>query len=66
MLEADITLRGYGTNNQTEEPIMAHPPLINSDNTLSNWFTQIIKTNKGLKMDIKVEEVIPYALRELR
>ncbi|XP_039273176.2 protein FAM151A-like [Styela clava] len=66
MLEADITLRYYGLENQTTEPIMAHPPAFNSDNTLANWFENVIPSKKGIKMDIKVKDVIPHALKELQ
>ncbi|XP_023930428.1 protein FAM151A-like isoform X1 [Lingula anatina] len=53
MLEADILLRGQGTASQTDIPIMAHPPAIDSDNTFQNWFTNVVQTKKGLKLDFK-------------
>lgn len=66
MLEGDITLRYYGLQNQTDEPIMAHPPMVDSDNTLENWLNNIISSKKGIKMDVKIEEVVTTALKELR
>lgn len=66
ILEADVTLRFYGFPNQTEEPIMAHPPMFNSDNTLYNWLETVIASKKAIKLDMKIEDVVPYALKELR
>ena len=55
MLEGDIILRWYGFPNQTTEPVMAHPPAYNSDNTLDNWLNSILATdNKAPKLDFKV------------
>ncbi|KGL82037.1 Protein FAM151B, partial [Tinamus guttatus] len=34
-------------------PIMAHPPETDSDNTLQEWLKEIVKTNKGIKLDFK-------------
>ena len=57
MLEGDIILRWWGLPNQTDEPVMAHPPAVNSDNTLDNWLEQILaRENKGLKLDFKVRQ----------
>lgn len=48
MIEADVILREDGG-----EPIMAHPPEMNSDNTLKEWLNEIKHTNKGIKLDFK-------------
>lgn len=61
MLEADISL-----SPDTNEPIMAHPPITISDNTLYEWFQSVTGSNKAIKMDIKSDEVIPSALNTLR
>ena len=66
MLEADCLLRGQGTANQTRVPIMAHPPLIDSDNTLESWLTEVVKTKKGIKLDFKSIDVISPALEILK
>nr|XP_013812437.1 PREDICTED: zinc finger FYVE domain-containing protein 16-like [Apteryx mantelli mantelli] len=51
MIEADILLRDdKGANG---DPIMAHPPETDSDNTLWEWLKEIVKTNKGIKLDFK-------------
>ncbi|XP_053887575.1 protein FAM151B isoform X1 [Malaclemys terrapin pileata] len=50
MVEADILLCGEEGNG---EPIMAHPPETNSDNTLQAWLNEIVNTKKGIKLDFK-------------
>ena len=47
ILEADITLEGYGTANENPIPIMAHPPDIYSDNTLDQWMDAVLASRKG-------------------
>ncbi|XP_039175917.1 protein FAM151A isoform X2 [Crotalus tigris] len=42
-LESDVTLEGYNTPNETEKPIMAHPPDVYSDNTLQNWLATVLR-----------------------
>ncbi|XP_065406216.1 protein FAM151B isoform X2 [Chrysemys picta bellii] len=51
MVEADILLCGEEEGNG--EPIMAHPPETNSDNTLQAWLNEIVNTKKGIKLDFK-------------
>ena len=62
MLEADVLLRGQGTPNQTDIPVMAHPPDIDSDITLEEWITRVITTDKGVKLDFKSIEVLEPAM----
>ncbi|XP_058034565.1 protein FAM151A [Ahaetulla prasina] len=53
-LESDVTLEGYNTPNETETPIMAHPPIIYSDNTLQDWLTTVLRlSDKVIKLDFK-------------
>jgi hypothetical protein len=50
MIEADILMRG----NEPKEPIMAHPPMRDSDITLQEWLEKVKKqNNKGIKLDFK-------------
>ncbi|KAM4875832.1 protein FAM151B isoform 2-T2 [Thomomys bottae] len=51
MIEADVLLPG----NESEHgpPIMAHPPETSSDNTLQEWLAEVMKSNKGIKLDFK-------------
>nr|XP_031530379.1 protein FAM151B isoform X2 [Vicugna pacos] len=51
MIEADIILPSDGSEHG--QPIMAHPPETNSDNTLQEWLAEVIKSNKGIKLDFK-------------
>ena len=51
MIEADVILPSDGSEHG--QPIMAHPPEINSDNTLQEWLAEVIKSNKGIKLDFK-------------
>lgn len=48
VLEADVTIEGLNTVNETEVPIMAHPPAIYSDNTLQEWLEAVlVSSQKG-------------------
>lgn len=50
MIEADILMRGQ----KPREPIMAHPPMTDSDITLQEWLQQVMTQNiKGIKLDFK-------------
>ncbi|XP_076855115.1 protein FAM151B [Brachyhypopomus gauderio] len=49
MIEADVLLRGH----DPQEPIMAHPPLTDSDITLQEWLGAVENSNKGIKLDFK-------------
>ena len=46
VLEADITIEGLGTVNETGVPIMAHPPDIYSDNTLEQWLEAVLTSSQ--------------------
>ncbi|NWX82826.1 F151B protein, partial [Nothoprocta pentlandii] len=46
-------------------PIMAHPPETDSDNTLQEWLEEIVKTNKGIKLDFKSLEAVRPSLQLL-
>lgn len=47
ILEADVNVEGHNTVNETNIPIMAHPPDVYSDNTLEEWLDAVIKSKKG-------------------
>ncbi|XP_019387846.1 PREDICTED: protein FAM151B isoform X1 [Crocodylus porosus] len=51
MVEADVLL--HECKAEKGEPIMAHPPEMNSDNTLQEWLQEILNTDKGIKLDFK-------------
>uniref|UniRef100_A0A8C5ZN88 Protein FAM151A n=1 Tax=Marmota marmota marmota TaxID=9994 RepID=A0A8C5ZN88_MARMA len=49
VLEADVTVHGLNTANETGVPIMAHPPAIYSDNTLQQWLETVLASSlKGM------------------
>ncbi|XP_047444356.1 protein FAM151A isoform X2 [Mugil cephalus] len=66
ILEADITLHGYGTADQKPIPIMAHFPDIFSDNTLDQWLDAVLASTKGMKLDFKSLESVGLSLDLLR
>lgn len=47
ILEADVNVQGHNTVNETDIPIMAHPPDVYSDNTLEEWLDAVLKSKKG-------------------
>ncbi|XP_042191503.1 protein FAM151A [Callorhinchus milii] len=62
VLEADVTVEGLNTQNQTNVPIMAHPPAIYSDNTLQHWLNTVTQSQKGIKLDFKSLESLSPSL----
>ncbi|XP_064639693.1 protein FAM151A-like isoform X2 [Lineus longissimus] len=66
MVEGDVTLRYQGLPNQTNIPIMAQPPAVDSDITFYEWLqTSLTRQDKGLKIDFKSLEAIEPTLRIL-
>lgn len=55
MLEADVVMgKLNSTINQTDIPIMAHPPAVESDLSLENFLELNIRNHtKGIKLDFK-------------
>uniref|UniRef100_UPI00398F1285 protein FAM151B isoform X1 n=1 Tax=Pristiophorus japonicus TaxID=55135 RepID=UPI00398F1285 len=51
MIEADVNFGSHGSHG--EQPIMAHPPETDSDNTLHNWLNEVLQSDKGIKLDFK-------------
>jgi hypothetical protein len=68
MLEADVILRGQGTPNQTDIPVMAHPPATDSDITLEEWVERVLSHHsiKGIKLDFKGTDVLEPAMKVLQ
>nr|XP_024656759.1 protein FAM151A-like [Maylandia zebra] len=66
ILEADVTLMGYGTPDEKPVPIMAHPPDIYSDNTLDEWLDAVLASGKGIKLDFKALESVGLSLDLLK
>ncbi|XP_075792143.1 protein FAM151A isoform X1 [Pelodiscus sinensis] len=54
VLEADVNLEGLNTPNETDKPIMAHPPAIYSDNSFQEWLDAVLNSSsRGIKLDFK-------------
>uniref|UniRef100_A0A3B3YU48 Protein FAM151A n=1 Tax=Poecilia mexicana TaxID=48701 RepID=A0A3B3YU48_9TELE len=66
ILEADVTLEGYGTSDQKPVPIMAHPPDVYSDNTLDQWLDAVLDSRKGIKLDFKALDSVGFSLDLLK
>ncbi|XP_053432921.1 protein FAM151A [Nycticebus coucang] len=67
VLEADVTVEGLNTANETGIPIMAHPPAIYSDNTLQQWLDAVLSSSqKGIKLDFKSLKAVGPSLDLLR
>lgn len=62
VLEADVNVQGQGTVNETDIPIMAHPPDIYSDNTLQEWLDTVLRSSKGIKLDFKSIQAVSPSL----
>ncbi|XP_026914910.1 protein FAM151A [Acinonyx jubatus] len=67
VLEADVTIEGLNTVNETGVPVMAHPPAIYSDNTLQQWLEAVLASSqKGIKLDFKSLKAVGPSLALLR
>uniref|UniRef100_A0A8C9DD11 Protein FAM151A n=1 Tax=Prolemur simus TaxID=1328070 RepID=A0A8C9DD11_PROSS len=67
VLEADVTVEGLNTDNETGVPIMAHPPAIYSNNTLQQWLDTVLSSSqKGIKLDFKSLKAVGPSLDLLR
>ncbi|XP_075040129.1 protein FAM151A isoform X2 [Mixophyes fleayi] len=62
VLEADVNVEGHLTVNETNIPIMAHPPDVYSDNTLQEWLDSVILSAKGIKLDFKSIQAVSPSL----
>ncbi|KAM4640628.1 protein FAM151A [Discoglossus pictus] len=62
ILEADVNVEGHMTPNETNIPIMAHPPSVYSDNTLENWLNSVVDSTKGIKLDFKSIQAVGPSL----
>lgn len=60
VLEADVNIEGLNTANETGVPIMAHPPLIYSDNTLQQWLDAVLDSSqKGERLSRPAPSQLP-------
>ncbi|XP_072749952.1 protein FAM151B isoform X1 [Anoplolepis gracilipes] len=64
MLEADVVVGKLNSNNQTDVPIMAHPPAVESDLSLENFLNRSINNDntKGIKLDFKSDQAFQMSM----
>ncbi|CAC5383744.1 unnamed protein product [Mytilus coruscus] len=63
MIEGDIMLLGQDTGNKTNIPIMAHDVGDYNNITFEQWIDEIIKVDKGMKLDLKTIDAVKPALQ---
>ncbi|GCB68525.1 hypothetical protein scyTo_0005316, partial [Scyliorhinus torazame] len=63
MIEADVLVGSQGSHGG--EPIMAHPPETDSDNTLHHWLNEVLQSDKGIKLDFKSLSAVEPAMKML-
>ncbi|XP_078420552.1 protein FAM151B [Cetorhinus maximus] len=63
MIEADVLVGSQGSHEG--QPIMAHPPENDSDITLHNWLNEVLKSDKGIKLDFKSLSAVEPAMKML-
>lgn len=56
MLEADVVMGKVSNTNNTDIPIMAHPPAAESDLSLEDFLNISNNSTKGIKLDFKSNE----------
>lgn len=62
VLEADVTVEGFNTVNETKVPIMAHPPAIYSDSTLQEWLEAVLSSSQKGKSSLSQPYWLPRHL----
>ncbi|XP_029474719.1 protein FAM151A [Rhinatrema bivittatum] len=62
VLEADVTVEGLYTPNETQTPIMAHFPDVYSDNKFQEWLDAVLMSTKGVKLDFKTIKAVGPSL----
>ena len=66
MITGDVVLRGQDTKAQTLVPIMARPPLTESDITLKDWLHEVQDGSKGIKLHLHTMEAVEISLQTLK
>ena len=67
MIEADVMLRGQGTDKQTLIPVMAQFPDTDGDLTFDDWLDKVIKSSKkGIKIDFQSNDAIDLTLQKMK
>ena len=66
MLEADIILRGQGTDEQQMVPIVASPPTVTSDLSFQEWINVVKNGQKGFELHFHSTEAVELTLQSLQ
>ncbi|XP_042190520.1 protein FAM151B [Callorhinchus milii] len=64
MIEADVIFGSQGSHDG--EPIMAHPPDTDSDNTVHEWLNEVLQSDKGIKLDFKSLAAVEPSMKILK
>ena len=65
-IEADVILKNEGTSSQELLPIMAHPPITDSDLSLRSFLHQTIVGDSVIKLDFKSLSSVELSLQLLQ
>lgn len=66
MLEADVTLRGQGTDKQELVPVMAQLTNKDSELTFQEWLNHVIKaSSKGFKLHFQTIDALEVTLQKM-
>ena len=66
MLEADIVLKGQGTDEQQMVPIVVSPPAVTSDLTFAEWIAEVKNTQKGFELHFHSTDAVELTLQSLQ
>ena len=67
MIEADVMLRGQGTDKQTLIPVMAQHPATDSSLTFDDWLDAVIRSSrKGIKIDFQSNDAMEITLQKMK
>ncbi|WAR23013.1 F151B-like protein [Mya arenaria] len=67
MIEADVMLRGQGTEKQELTPVMAELPDTDGQLTFDRWLDNVIKaSSKGFKLDFQAIDALEVTLQKLQ
>ncbi|GAB1597491.1 protein FAM151A-like [Argonauta hians] len=66
MIEADVVLKGQGTEKQSMTPIISDLPAINNGFTLKMWLEQVKMFTKGIKLDFRTIDAVEMSLQLLK
>lgn len=67
MVEADVMIRGQGTDKQELIPVMAQFPKTDSELTFEDWLAHVIKAgDKGIKLHFQAVDALEVTLQKLK